>query len=217
MKKLITIISIIFIAAVYSSTNAQGTAPPGAGDKGLQDRNVKGRSVELERIKRDAEKSDKSSKKKNEKMAQPETQPEDRSELELKYPEIKEDFEQLQMSYDSIIKAYAPDKTIDYKKIVESSAEIKKRAERLKANLFPNSEAEKTDGEKEEKPENKDAEKTLRALIVDLDNAVGKFTASPIFQNLRTPDPAESAKAQTELENIMKFSDLIGKKTGEKL
>lgn len=216
MKKSVFVAGIILVTGIYLNVDAQISAPPGAGDKNLQDRDVKGRSVEMERISRDAKKSDKA--KKNDKN-QPNTEvsPQTTSDLDLKYPEIKEDFEQLQMSYDSVVKSYKPDATTDYKMIVESSAEIKKRAERLKINLFPNLVAESPEAKKEEKTENKDAEKTLRALIMDLDNSVGNFTTSPIFQNLRSPDPAEAAKAQTELDNIMKFSDLVGKKASEKL
>lgn len=216
MKNLMFAAGLMFAMGIWSNAGAQVT-PPGAGDKNLQDRNVKGRSVELERISRDAEKSDKESQKKDKNKAEPEIQPEDRNSLDLKYPEIKEDFEQLQMSYDSIIKAYTPDKSVDYKKIVESSTEIKKRAARLKTNLFPPIEPKNTDSKKTDKPESKDADKTLRSLIVDLDKAVGNFTVSPIFQNLRAPDPNEAAKAQEELEKIIKFSDLIEKKAGEKL
>lgn len=217
MKQTFFAAAVILAAGIGWNIVAQASAPPGAGDRSLPDRDVKGRAVELERISRDAEKNAKSKKKDKDKdKAVTEPQPEERSELDLKYPEIKEDFEQMQTSYDAIIKAYRPDATIDYKKIVDSSAEIKKRAERLKTNLFAKTVAETKDAPKEEK-ENKEAEKSLRDLIVTLDNSVGNFTSSPIFQNLRSPDPAESAKAQAELENIMKVSDLIGKKASEKL
>jgi hypothetical protein len=216
MKKTVFTAAIILAAGIGLSINAQVSAPPGAGDRSLQDRDVKGRAVELERISRDADKNKSKKKDKDKDKIATEPQPEERSEIELKYPEIKEDFEQMQMSYDAIIKAYRPDATTDYKKIVDSSAEIKKRSERLKTNLFAKTAAETTESPKEEK-ENKDAEKSLRDLIVALDSSVGNFTASPIFQNLRAPDPAEAAKAQAELENIMKVSDLIGKKASEKL
>src|SRR5687768_8936937 len=102
MKKIILSFFVIFAASVFSSVFAQ-VAPPGAGDTDLRDNSVRSRSNEIERIKRDADK----------------TAPDSpmNSEIDAKYPEIKEDFEGMQISQAAIIKAYSTGDNIDYKQI----------------------------------------------------------------------------------------------------
>lgn len=51
--------------------------------------------------------------------------------------------------------------------------------------------------------------KGVRDLIVDLDNAIGSFATSPMFQNLRAADAAVSEKAKLDLEKIIKLSALL--------
>lgn len=89
-------------------------------------------------------------------------------------------------------------------------------AKRLNINLFPAPPIENTDvikePKKEEKPE-KEAKptKSVRDLIVDLDNSIGSFATSPMFQNLRTLDAAVSAKAKLDLEKIIELSATLNR------
>ena len=196
MKKILVLTALVCSAAIGSNIYAQQTPPPGAGDKDLRDTDVKGRSMEMERIDRDARKPNKSPK------AQATTAGASQSEdkLAAKYADIKTDYEQIQMSQDAVIKTYQGAGKIDYAQIGKSALEINHSATRLKSNLFPPTTVEPADAktEAEKKPA-----KSVRDLIVELDDAVGNFATSPMFQNLRVVDVAVSAKARLDLLKII--------------
>lgn len=196
MRKFILPVFVIFAASVFSNVLAQVT-PAGAGDTDLRDNNVRLRSNELERIKRDANKTD---------SASPIN-----SEIDTKYPEIKEDFEGIQMAQAAIIKSYSTGENVDYKQIKTSAEEISKNAKRLNSNLFSAKLEKKEDKDKDK---NK-AEKSVRDLIVDLDNAIGDFVSSTMFQNLRDVDPEVAKKAQLDLANVMEISNKLSKEAGK--
>lgn len=203
MKKLFILTVIILATAAFSNVSAQVT-PPGAGDKDLRDTNVKGRSNELERIKRDAEKPKKRSKN-NAAQNSNANQPEDV--LAVKYEEIKTDYEQIQLSQDSIIKAYQSGNKIDYGQIGKSSSEINKSAMRLNSNLFPPAIVENPTAKKQGKTEKENkTPKSVRDIIVDLDSTIGSFATSSMFQNLRAVDQTISEKTRLDLERIIKLS-----------
>lgn len=192
MKKLFILTAILFSTA---GAYAQGEPPPVTGDKDLRDTDIKRRSIEMERVERDAKKPSKTADKSNEKS-------EDK--LAAKFDEIKTDFEQIQLSQDTIVRIYQTSLEIDYEKIGKSAAEIHKSAERLDENLF-------SDLKKEKKPEDKkvNATVTVRNLIVDLDNAIGSFATSPLFQNLREIDAKIAEKAREDLEKIIELSAFL--------
>lgn len=207
MKKIFLLFVFVCLPAIVSKTYAQQAAPaPISGDKDLRDTNIKSRSIDLERTERDARKNDKS----NEKSAAANSsavKTEDK--LAAKYDEIKTDYEQIQLSQDTIVKAYQGSGKIDYAQIGKSALDINKSAARLNSNLFPvieiyDAEKEKNKDDKKEK-ETKPA-KTIRDLIIDLDNTIASFATSSMFQNLRTVDAAVSEKARLDLEKIIGLS-----------
>jgi hypothetical protein len=177
------------VAATFSApVGAQQPAPPpGAGDRNLGEvvPGVKGRSNEIERVKRDAEKTEKKS------------NPED------VFPQIKEDFEQIQHVNSDVLQAPPTNSTPDYARMAAAAGEIKKRATRLRTNLF-GAESAKQPKEKEEK-----GEPDLKALLAQLDAAIANFVGSPIFQNTKTANPEDSAKAKHELGAVIKLSTKI--------
>lgn len=206
MKETFILIVFLCVTVICPTVHAQIAAPPGSGDKNLRDTNVKNRSVELERVDRERRKTNKSA-------ANPAATAEDK--LAAKYAEIKADYEQIQLSQDAIVKGYRGAGKIDYAEIGKSALEINERATRLNSNLFPAPPVENTQAEKEVKKEAKKTEKDLkpaksiRDLIVELDEAIGIFATSSMFQNLRTVDVAVSAKAQLDLEKIIELSGLL--------
>lgn len=203
MKK--TSILLTFALLIISSftTYGQQTPPPGAGDKDLRDTDVKRRSIEMERVERDAKKGN------GVRSSAKNASPKKEDPLAAKYAEIKSDFEQLQLSQDAVIKAYQTGSRIDYAQIVKSALEMNHSAARLNSNLFPAVDR-KTESEKEEKSETEPkTAKSMRDLIVELDNTIGSFAASSMFQNLRVVDPDVSAKAKTDLEKIIELSRLL--------
>lgn len=200
MKKGVLVFFIIFAAAIFSNIFAQQETPAGAGDKSLRDDNIRMRSIDLERTKKDADKLNAAS--------NSSTAATMNSELDKKYPEIKEDFEGIQNNQAAIVKAYTTGDKIDYSQIKMSAEALNKNAERLNSNLFePRTEEKK----KESKEMKEEKTKGVKDLIVDLDNAIGSFVSSPMFQNLRVVDPEVAGKARIDLEKIAEISDLLAK------
>ncbi len=192
MKKSFLSILVMLATSVFLNVYPQVT-PPGAGDKDLRDNNIRMRSVEIERVKREAAKG-------NSPLFLLIN-----SDIESKYPQIKEDFESIQISQTAIIKAYTTGEKIDYT-IIESSAEvINRNAKRLDSNLFAS---------KMEKKENKSKQKeaiNIKNLIVELDNAIGSFVSSKMFLDLKVIDPETAKKTRVDLASIMELADKLSK------
>ena len=202
MKKTIILTALIFATAICSNIFGQQAAPPGAGDKDLGDKNIKTRSIDLERVDRDAAGT-------NSAPTSPNVGVEDK--LAAKYTEIKTDFEQIQLSQDAIIKAYQGSGKVDYAQISKSAAEMNKSSQRLDSNLFPgkiseNSDVGDLDKEKKNEKTEPNPSKSVRDLIVELDNTIGSFAASTMFQNLRLIDPKVAIKTRLDLKRITDLS-----------
>ncbi|MBS1794843.1 MAG: hypothetical protein JSS81_13365 [Acidobacteria bacterium] len=194
MKKVLFSIILLLMTSAFSNVYAQRETPPGAGDKNLNDNDIKMRSVELDRIKQEAAKNEAAS------FAPINTK------LSAKFPQIKEDFEGIQLLQDAIIKAYTTGKTIDYRVIATSADQISVKAKRLDANIFAD-----TKKDKEEKTETKQPEKLkpIADLIVELDNTIGSFVSSKIFGNINVIEPEAAIKTRTDLLNIIKLSEKL--------
>lgn len=191
MYRQLFLAAIVAIAlTLLSPALAQrGVPPPGGGDKNLRDgvSDVKGRSNEIERMKRDTEKP--------------------ASDPAPNFPQIKEDFERIQIINSDTLQSNASGAALDYKLISEAASEIKKRATRLKSNMFA-SVSEKPSKEKERDAEE---QQDLQSLLTMLDNAITSFAHSPIFQNIKVVNPQDSTKAKQDLEKVIKLSTRIGK------
>lgn len=212
MKNLALFIFLTFSFAIFSNLSAQVT-PAGAGDSDLRDNNVRMRSNEMERIKRDANKNSASQM---------------NDEIDKKFPEINEDYSGIQRSQEAIVKAYTTGKEINYAQIEKSANDLYKNAERLNSNLFTTktkSKKEKSDKKDDKKDSDKKAEakkadddkkeKGVKELIVDLDNAVGSFVSSTMFQNLQNVDQKVADKAQFDLAQILKISSDLSKEAAK--
>ncbi len=95
----------------------------GPKDKSIEE---KLRSDEIERVKRDAEKPD----------ARPDP----------KFPRVKEDFERIQIINNEVLQEHASGGALDYARLSEAAAEVKKRAARLKTNLFSSDSTKQSSG-----------------------------------------------------------------------
>lgn len=188
MKEAILLTSGLLLI-LSGSALAQNVPPPPAPivESDLRDNNIRMRSVELERIKREARKM---------------RPRESTVAMEMRFAETKKHFEKIQKLQDSIVKAYTTGKTINYSKISKSALKITKNSLRLDENLF-GAEPEKNGKD----PETKTVErKSVRDLIIELDNSIGIFVKSPIFQNTKVVDSNISKEAQLELRKIMEVS-----------
>lgn len=176
-------------AAFVSPALAQPPTPnSGLGDKTFKDSDtVRTRSAELERIRRDASKPGR----KHEPSA------------EEKFPQIKEDFERIQIVNGDVLQSARA----DLGQLAAAAAEVHRRASRLASNLFPPEQEKKPKAAAKEDADARD----LKALLAALDASVERFVHSPLFQNIKVVNPDDSAKARRELEEIIRLSARVGK------
>jgi hypothetical protein len=188
MTRQIFLMTIVALASVlWSFANAQ--LPPGAGTGGRRDKSTedKYRSDEMERVRRGSDR--------------PKYRPESR------FPQIKEDFERIQVIISDLLQANNSNSGPDYARISEASVEIRKRATRLKSNLFPTASRERVK-EIEQQSEGQD----LKLLLTELDKAITSFVHNPIFENTRVVNPQDSVQAEKDLEKIINLSARTRKK-----
>ena len=207
MKKIIISILFIFIASAFSNIFGQSTptpgapsgvgTPAGAGDKNIGEDLIKLRSVEIERMKREANKSGSAE------------SPAINSKIESKFPEIKEDFEGIQIAETAIIKTYTTDKKIDYALIEISADKITKHTKRLDGNIFAETVKKKEDTAVDKSKETVEIPKGMRDMIVELDNAIGRFISSKLFTNLKVYDAEIASSTRNDLLLIQKLSEQI--------
>jgi hypothetical protein len=190
MSRRLFLAAVVLVAVTSLSPALAQGPPPGGPDKNMKNETdgARVRSSELERVKRDAEKPDRKA----------EASPED------KFPQIKEDFERIQIVNGEVLQAGgAP----DYARLSEAAEEVRRRAERLKSNLFA--------PESEKKPKREPAEEAvqtdLKSLLSELDGALARFVNGPMFQNTRVVNPQDSAKARHELDEVIKLSTRVSK------
>ncbi|MEP6848161.1 MAG: hypothetical protein ABI999_04840 [Acidobacteriota bacterium] len=201
MKRLMPTAAVLLAGIFYVGANAQSPAPPGAGDRNIGDRSIKDRSIELERVDREMRKADKAA----------ETS-------KMNFAQIKEDFEQIQVLFDSgIVKTYQMTNPMNYGKISDSASELKDRATRLRSNLFP-------DRPKKAKDKKDDAPivplvgapaEVVKNLIINMNGTLASFVASPIFQNAKVIEPKVSEQARVDLENIIAQSTQLSEEAGK--
>ncbi|HVE59384.1 MAG TPA: hypothetical protein VNB22_21420 [Pyrinomonadaceae bacterium] len=197
MKKIILFALLIIASSVYSNVFGQSNVPAVPDNVNLQDNSLKMRSVEMERIKREETK------------AEAATFAPINSELKVKFPEIKEDFEGIQVSQSAIITAYSTGNTIDYAAIAANADIINKKAVRLDANLFPGATSQKLKDELNESKKKTEQSKTIRELIIELDNTIGSFVSSQIFANLKVIEPEVAIKTRADLLKIKELSEKL--------
>jgi hypothetical protein len=198
MKNLIFLIVTLFVFGSVGNNHAQSVpgVPNGAIAKDSRDEydnGIRMRSIELERIKRE-----------NYSSAMAAKAAEHRR---LNYTQIKKDFESIQNLQNQIVKTYVTGKQINYQRIGELASKLNECAVRLDKNLSLSTEdAEKKSKRKSSEPED------VKDTIVILDKSVGKFVTSPVFQNLNVVETKVADKAEFELQNIIRLSDLLAQK-----
>jgi hypothetical protein len=124
------------------------------------------------------------------------------------YSEVAEEFKQLQVVNYSLAGVADPKVALDFARVRKESAEVRKRAARLKAYLsLPEAEA---DG-KQEKAAQIQTPEALRSAVGTLDVLVNRFVWSPVFQQPDVVDLEQSLKAGRDLAGILSLSEQIRK------
>ena len=187
-----TILGVLALLILASSIFAQISPNPVINNEVRDPTSPRMRAVELERVKKDANKVtfDKQTK-----------------EQTIKFAQIKEDFENIQKLEDEVVMSYTTGQQINFKKISHLAFEISRKATRLDLNLF----IPKSDKTNKNKEKDEVTPKSIRDLIIELDNEIAAFVQSPIFTNSILVDSKISEKSQSELERIIKISELLSK------
>ncbi len=123
-------------------------------------------------------------------------------------PQIKEDFAHMQVVNNEMMRAVFVADTHDYKIILDTTDEIRKRARRLKINLML---PEPDDDEQIGKLPAQQDDKALRKSLLLLDNSIMSFVNNPLFQKTDVLDTKLSTKASHDLKSIIELSAAIRK------
>jgi hypothetical protein len=190
MTKQFFLATIIALSSVLgSSATAQGppSDSPGSSPKAraLED---KYRSDEIERVRREAEVR--------------EYRP------SARFPQIKEDFERIQIINSEQLQVRASTPRLDFERIAKAATEIRTRATRLKSDLFPSASKEP----KKQVDRTNQARDDLKFLLAELDKAIIIFVHNPIFENTKVVNPQDSTRAERELWNIINLSERTRKR-----
>ena len=122
------------------------------------------------------------------------------------YRDVAKDFEQLQVRNYQLSQSVGSATSLDYARIRDEAAEIKKIASRLKSTFrLPAGE----EGQKQKKPADPLTPEGLKAAVASLDEAVKSFVWNPVFQRPDVLDVDNAAKAARSLEDILKGSEQI--------
>ncbi|HLA12692.1 MAG TPA: hypothetical protein VJ023_19055 [Pyrinomonadaceae bacterium] len=132
-----------------------------------------------------------------------------RARHESRFPQIKEDFERIQMLNGDILQAISSDQGQSRARISEAAAEIHKRANRLKSNLF----VSQSKGHEAEIESSALKKQALKTQLLELDKAITSFVHNPIFENTKVVNPDDSRRAEKDLQKIIDLSGSARKKT----
>ena len=123
----------------------------------------------------------------------------------LPYLQMREDFRQLQIIHNEMMAAAFSVKPVDalnYKGISRATAEVNKRAVRLKGTLrLPKPETEETHNLREITNDQQ-----LKVSLLILDNHLMKFVQNPSFSITGVVDARESARASQDLVRIIELT-----------
>ena len=137
----------------------------------------------------------------------------DEKRIEAAVEQMKQDFRQIQIVRNELVRNLLSEKPLDFKLISDKAAEINKRADRLKTNLIPPTAEAK---EKTDKPHVEFNQDQMKGALVQLCNRIAIFIDSPVLKTPGTVDVEQSTKAGGELLSIIELSGNI-KRSAEKL
>ena len=183
IKKLLLAIFLLTVSVVL--TPAQVSPEQEIISAREQSSDIKNRSIELERMRRDAYKHPVS------------------QNYTLEFPQIKDDFEQIQKINSGIQQTAAGKTTTNYTAV----SEINRRAARLKSNLFA------AETKSKNKQQSNYEQQDVKTLLAVLDKSINSFVHNSIFQNLNLVNSEDSLKAQKDLDAVINVSNAIKAKT----
>jgi hypothetical protein len=137
----------------------------------------------------------------------------DRRSIEEAAKKLQEDFRQIQIIRNEIVRIILAEKPFDYKLISDKAREINKRADRLKAFLIP---VDPDDKEKNQKNQGEFDNDEMKGALIQLCNQIESFVDNPVLKTPDTVDVEQSTKAGGDLLSIIELSGTI-KRSAERL
>ncbi len=129
--------------------------------------------------------------------------PSDRRGAEAAAEQMREDFRNIQLLRNQVVRHLQSNRPLDYKLIADKTGEINKRAARLKTHLAP----EAPGGEKKEPEKPAEvADDQLTDALVRMCKRIDSFTENPVFKTPDVVNVEQSAKAGRDLLDVIRLS-----------
>jgi hypothetical protein len=189
----LTVVAALAVLVLASASSLRAQIAPTSAGTGLsgRDRDINQREAEISNLERGSK-------------------PGAKRDPQLVLAEVNEDFtrlRELDQDIKGMLSATAP---LDYKHVAENSAEVKKRATRLKTNLaLPSAKSDKR--QKVQSPGD-----DLKPSLTALELLINSFLTNPIFSDTGDVDAKLAAKAKLDLDDILELSEKL-RKSAEKM
>ncbi|HEX8136250.1 MAG TPA: hypothetical protein VF544_01540 [Pyrinomonadaceae bacterium] len=139
-----------------------------------------------------------------------ESAPPPRREPRLAFTQIREDYVRIQVVNNELAQAVASAGPLDLKLVSQSTAEIRKRADRLMLNLaLPDS--DETDARPKTTVGTEPAQ--LKSALGSLDEMILKLVRNPLFRNPKLVDAQQSPLVRRDLKEIIELSGQLKKRS----
>jgi hypothetical protein len=122
--------------------------------------------------------------------------------------QVKEDFERIQVVRNELVRLTSANNALNYKFISDATGEIRKRSNRLKKNLAL---ADPEGGEESKKNGGELDPQQMKDALLMLCNRIESFVKSSVFETPGVVDVEGSAKANSDLEHMIRLSSNIRK------
>lgn len=122
--------------------------------------------------------------------------------------QMREDFKAIQVNRNNLARHLLSEKPLDYKFIAAETEAINKRANRLQAHMT----RESVEGEKKEESKALElGDNQIKGALVAMCKRIDSFTENPVFKVPDVVDAPQSAKAGSDLRDIILLSGGIVK------
>jgi hypothetical protein len=191
--KALTIIAAAAVCVLASAGSLRAQIGPMGSGPGLsgRDRDLNTREAEMSSLERG-------------------NRPAAKRDPQLILAEVNEDFARLREIDEDMKAMLASTNALNYKHVAESSAEVKKRAARLKTNLsLPAAKDDK-------RPKVQSPGEDLKPALTALEGLINSFLTNPVFSDTGAVDTKQAAKAKLDLDDILELSEKL-RKSAEKM
>ncbi len=128
------------------------------------------------------------------------------------FPQINEDFQKIQVIHNEMVRLVQGVNSMKYDRLIELTAELKKRGNRLRTNLaLPNENESDQSLEKSSNNPMTVSDAGVKKSVVTLHDVIVSFVSNPLFKNLGLLDAKSVSRASGDLRDIILLSDNIKK------